>query len=74
MNSRTKKFRYVWLLSVLVATAASAEWRYVREVDPITDVVNQSIITNEDSGNGWLAIACERFAYSGERDRSFRGS
>ncbi|MFT7305150.1 MAG: hypothetical protein ACI92N_002453 [Pseudomonadales bacterium] len=61
VNSRTKKFRYVWLLSVLVATAALAEWRYVREVDPITDVVNQSIITNEDSGNGWLAIACERF-------------
>ena len=61
MNSRTKKVRYVGLLSILVATAASAEWRYVREVDPITDVVNQSIITNESNGNGWLAIRCVRF-------------
>lgn len=61
VNIRTKMVRYVWLLSILVATSASAEWRYVREVDPITDVVNQSIITNEDSGNRWLAIACERF-------------
>lgn len=61
VNSRTKKVSYVALFSILVATAVSAEWRYVREVDPITDVVNQSIITNEDNGNGWLTIMCERF-------------
>lgn len=61
VNSHTKKVSYVGLFSILVATAVSAEWRHVREVDPITDVADQSIITNEDKGNGWLAIMYERF-------------